>query len=115
MKKHFVILFVLGIVLAFVSCEEGEEMGEVIIYGTVISRYEGEPLYNVLVQETSYGAGSGVTGADGSYELTVPVEDNGISRRYRFVASKAGYGSSEYAIEVNYGYNGRRVKIDFQL
>lgn len=124
MKKEFILLAILGIVLAFGACKDKEEeVKGVTIYGTVIDKYTGEPLYNALVQERLYGAGSGVTGEDGSYEFTVPlpihnpVKNLQIAyRSYNFYASKTQYIGSLYEdITVSEKDAGRRIKIDFQL
>ena len=124
MKKEFILLALLGIILVFGSCKDKDDDVEIeekvegaIIYGTVIDKYSGEPLYNVLVKESKYGFGSGVTGKDGSYEFTVPADRNYIDdSRYYFVASKKNYYDSDpYRPRVYAGDNGRRIRVDFQL
>ena len=117
MKRILFFACLIGISASFVSCNEKEQNGaadEIIIYGNVIDRATGQPLYNVLIQEKNKVGGSTVTGNDGNYEFSLPL--NGSSNgTYYLVASKDKYSSSEYELTMSQVDKNRRVKIDFQL
>lgn len=122
MKKLllFLVCFV-SIVIGLASCSEPNEPNgqnnssdEITIYGNVIDRATGQSLYNVLIQEKNKVGGSTVTGNDGNYEFTLPL--NGSSDgKYYLVASKDKYSSSEYELNMSNVDKNRRVKVDFQL
>jgi len=122
--------------IIFASCDKKDEVSddavnEITIYGNVIDRTTGLPLYNVLIQEKNNVGGSTVTGNDGNYEFTLPLKSkqnssnnlfNGYSYEdaqnddtYRIVASKDKYSSSEYELKMSSIGTSRRVKVDFQL
>ena len=118
-KKIFYLVCLCSITMGIVSCNHQQEepqnvVNEVTIYGNVIDRATGQPLYNVLIQEKNKVGGSTVTGNDGNYEFTLPL--NGSSNgKYYLVASKDKYSSSEYELEMSKVDKNRRVKVDFQL
>ncbi|MBR1516312.1 MAG: carboxypeptidase regulatory-like domain-containing protein [Paludibacteraceae bacterium] len=115
MKKVLCYLACLcGIAMSFISCDPNGASNEITIYGNVIDRTTGQPLYNVLIQEKNKVGGSTVTGNDGNYEFTLPL--NGSSDgKYYLVASKDKYSSSEYELNMSSVDKNRRVKVDFQL
>lgn len=119
MKKLSFFICLCDIVVGMVSCgyiqeEPQNVVNEVTIYGNVIDRATGQSLYNVLIQEKNKVGGSTVTGNDGNYEFTLPL--NGSSDgKYYLVASKDKYSSSEYELEMSKVDKNRRVKVDFQL
>jgi len=136
MKRILLFACLCGMVIYFASCNKKdepteEETDEITIYGNVIDRTTGLPLYNVLIQEKNNVGGSTVTGNDGNYEFTLPLKSkqnssnnlfNGYSYEdaqnddtYRIVASKDKYSSSEYELKMSNIGNKRRIKIDFQL
>ena len=100
--------------MGLVSCDSNGATNEITIYGNVIDRTTGQPLYNVLIQEKNKVGGSSVTGNDGNYEFTLPLEGSS-NGKYYLVASKEKYSSSEYELEMNKVDKNRRVKVDFQL
>ena len=120
MKKCLLYLACLcGIVMGIVACNNKQEepqnvVNEVTIYGNVIDRATGQPLYNVLIQEKNKVGGSTVTGNDGNYEFTLPL--NGSSNgKYYLVASKSLYLGAEYELSLNNVDKGRAIRVDFQL
>lgn len=114
MKKSVLIVCLCGILVSLASCDGISPTNEITIYGNVIDRTTGQPLYNVLIQEKNKVGGSTVTGNDGNYEFTLPL--NGSSDgRYYLVASKDKYSSSEYELNMSNVDKNRRVKVDFQL
>lgn len=120
MHNHlFNILYICCALFLFCSCEKNEgmtngTMDEITIYGNVIDRATGQPLYNVLIREKNKVGGSSVTGNDGNYEFTLPL--NGSSNgKYYLVASKSLYSDSEYELVLGAADKGRKIKIDFQL
>lgn len=104
--------------VGFTSCESKneatDEIDEITIYGNVIDRTTGHPLYNVLIQEKNKVGGSTVTGNDGNYEFTLPLKGSSDGKYY-LVASKDKYSVSEYELEMSQVDKNRRVKVDFQL
>lgn len=114
MKRILFFLCLCGILASLVSCNENGASDEITIYGNVIDRATGQPLYNVLIQEKNNVGGSTVTGNDGNYEFTLPLEGSS-NGTYYLVASKDKYSSSEYELKMSSVDKNRRVKIDFQL
>ena len=120
MHNHlFNILYICCSLFLFSSCEKNDGVSngavdEITIYGNVIDRATGQPLYNVLIREKNKVGGSSVTGNDGNYEFTLPL--NGSSNgKYYLVASKSLYSDSEYELILGPADKGRKIKIDFQL
>lgn len=119
MKKSLFFVCLFGIVMGNVSCDHRQEepqnaVTEVTIYGNVIDRATGQPLYNVLIQEKNKVGGSTVTGNDGNYEFTLPL--NGSSNgKYYLIASKSLYLGAEYELSLNNVDKGRAIRVDFQL
>ncbi len=115
MKKILFIACIGCILAGFVSCkEQNGAADEITIYGNVIDKATGYPLYNVLIQEKNKVGGSTVTGNDGNYEFTLPL--NGSSKgRYYLVASKDQYISEEYELILSNVDKKRHVRVDFQL
>lgn len=122
MKKLllFLVCFV-SIVIGLASCSEpnvpngqNNSSDEITIYGNVIDRATGQPLYNVLIQEKNKVGGSTVTGSDGNYEFTLPLNgrSNGV---FTIVASKSLYSDAEYELYLNNVDGGRNIRVDFQL
>ncbi|MCQ2077533.1 MAG: hypothetical protein MJZ20_11020 [Bacteroidaceae bacterium] len=118
MKKsvtYFVVL--LAVVCLFSNCKKNEDVemdNTITVYGNVIDRTTGLPLYNVLIQEKNKVGGSTVTGNDGNYEFTLPLNGSS-SGNYYIVASKDKYSTSEYELNMSQVDKNRRVKVDFQL
>ncbi len=109
MNKHFISLFLLGFVLAFVSCKEKEETTiNGSIYGTITDFATGEPVQNANVQLRPSGITT-LTGSDGTYEILDIKEGD-----YKLTVSKDGYTDllDNYVIEVR---NGKRMKRDVQI
>lgn len=118
MKKS-VIYFItlLAVVCLFSNCKKNEDVemdNTITVYGNVIDRTTGLPLYNVLIQEKNKVGGSTVTGNDGNYEFTLPLNGSS-SGKYYIVASKDKYSASEYELNMSQVDKNRRVKVDFQL
>lgn len=114
MKKYLFFACITCIVLIFASCDKNGASDNVTIYGNVIDRTTGLPLYNVLVQEKNKVGGSTATGNDGNYEFTLPLEGSS-SGNYYLIASKDKYATSEYELDMDKVDKNRRVKVDFQL
>ena len=119
MKRMLFFVCLFGIVMGMMSCDDKQEepqnvVNEITIYGNVIDRATGQPLYNVLIQEKNKVGGSTVTGNDGNYEFTLPL--NGSSNgKYYLVASKSLYLGAEYELSLSNVDKGRAIRVDFQL
>lgn len=113
MKKIFFFACLCGVLLGFISCADSVS-DEITIYGNIIDRTTGQPLYNVLIQEKNKVGGSTATGNDGNYEFTLPLKGSSDGKYY-FVASKDKYSPSEYELKMSQVDKNRRVKVDFQL
>ncbi len=113
MKRFLFYACIACAILAFTGCENGAS-DEITIYGNVIDRTTGLPLYNVLIQEKNKVGGSTATGNDGNYEFKLPLNGNSEGRYY-LIASKDKYSSSEYELDMGSVDKNRRVKVDFQL
>lgn len=118
MKKLLYLACLCCVLVYLSSCKKKDEVsnegGKITIYGNVIDRATGLPLYNVLIQEKNKVGGSTVTGNDGNYEFTLPI--NGSSNgKFFLIASKDQYSSAEYELNLNAVDKNRRIKIDFQL
>ena len=119
MKRILFFACIACVAIIFASCDKKDEVSddavnEITIYGNVIDRTTGLPLYNVLIQEKNNVGGSTVTGNDGNYEFTLPL--NGSSDgKYYLIASKDKYSTSEYELLMSNVDKNRRVKVDFQL
>lgn len=119
MKRFLFFACIACVAIIFASCDKKDEVSddavnEITIYGNVIDRTTGLPLYNVLIQEKNNVGGSTVTGNDGNYEFTLPL--NGSSDgKYYLIASKDKYSTSEYELLMSNVDKNRRVKVDFQL
>lgn len=105
--------------ISLTSCEKKDatnedSVDEITIYGNVIDRTTGQPLYNVLIQEKNNVGGSTVTGNDGNYEFTIPLHA-GSAGNYYLIASKDKYSTSEYELILNSLGKNHRMKVDFQL
>lgn len=113
--KKLLLFWQIIIAIIFASCsDKNGANNEITIYGNVIDRTTGHPLYNVLIQEKNKVGGSTVTGNDGNYEFTLPL--NGSSNgTYYIVASKEKYSSSEYELVLNSVDKNRSIRVDFQL
>lgn len=109
----FACIACVSLVIASCSTKNGAT-DEVTIYGNVIDRTTGLPLYNVLIQEKNKVGGSTATGNDGNYEFTIPLEGSS-NGRYYLIASKDKYADSEYELEMDKVDKNRRIKVDFQL
>lgn len=118
-QQLFFIVSLVSLLLGFLSCNKDsnnsiEVKDEITIYGNVIDRNTGQPLYNVLIEEKNKVGGSTVTGNDGNYVFTLPL--NGSSDgKYYLVASKNKYTTSEYELNLNNVDRSPNVKVDFQL
>ncbi len=114
--KKIIFFACLGCMLiGMASCKKSDSANdEITIYGNVIDRTTGLPLYNVLIKEKNKVGGSTVTGNDGNYEFTLPLNgsSNGV---YYLLASKDKYSTSEYELKMDRVDKNRRVKVDFQL
>ena len=114
MNKLIILTCLCCMLVGLASCNSNDPSNEITIYGNVIDRTTGQPLYNVLIQEKNKVGGSTVTGYDGNYEFSLPL--NGSSNgTYYLVASKDGYSTSEYELEMSHVDKDRRIKVDFQL
>lgn len=117
--KRFLFFACLGCMLiGMASCKKSDKtedvVNEITIYGNVIDRTTGQPLFNVIIKEKNKVGGSTVTGNDGNYEFTLPLNGSS-SGKYYLVASKDKYSSSEYELIMSNVDKNRRVKVDFQL
>ena len=117
-KLLFSSLIILISVSSLTVCRDNnpsnDPSNDITIYGNVIDRTTGLPLYNVLIQEKNKFGGSTVTGNDGNYEFTLPLNGSS-SGNYYIVASKDKYSTSEYELNMSRVDKNRRVKVDFQL
>lgn len=116
-KSVFYFAALLAVVCLFSNCKKNEDVemdNTITVYGNVIDRTTGLPLYNVLIQEKNQVGGSTVTGNDGNYEFTLPLNGSS-SGNYYIVASKDKYSTSEYELKMSQVDKNRRVKVDFQL
>lgn len=111
-KSVFYFAALIAVVCLFSNCEGLDNT--ITIYGNVIDRTTGQPLYNVLIQEKNKVGGSTVTGNDGNYEFTLPLKGSSDGKYY-IVASKDKYSESEYELNMSQVDKNRRVKVDFQL
>ena len=116
MKKLMYFACLCCVLVGLSSCDKKKEdvTDEITVYGNVIDKTTGQPLYNVLIQEKNKVGGSTVTGNDGNYELKLPITDNS-RETYVLVASKENYQSSEYELSLSKVDKSRHIKIDFQL
>lgn len=120
MKKNELTLILIVSLIAFSSCNTisndvtGDGVDKITIYGNVIDRSTGEALYNVLIQEKNKVGGSTVTGNDGNYEFTLPLDgkSHGV---FTLVASKSLYSDAEYELSLDNVDKGRKIRVDFQL
>ena len=92
MKKNIFFTCLCCMLIGLASCEKKDatnedSVHEITIYGNVIDRTTGQPLYNVLIQEKNNVGGSTVTGNDGNYEFTIPLHA-GSAGNYYLIASK---------------------------
>lgn len=117
-KLLFSSLIILISVSSLTGCKDNnlfnDSSNDITIYGNVIDRTTGLPLYNVLIQEKNKVGGSTVTGNDGNYEFTLPLKGSS-GGKYYIVASKDKYSTSEYELNMSQVDKNRRVKVDFQL
>lgn len=119
MKRILFLACLCGSLIGLASCKKEDKAEDVVnqitIYGNVIDRTTGKPLYNVLIKEKNNVGGSTVTGNDGNYEYILPLngKSNGI---FTFVASKSLYSEAEYELRLNEDADkGRKIRVDFQL
>ncbi len=117
MKRFLFFACLCGMLIGMASCKKSDSdsaSDEITIYGNVIDRTTGQPLFNVLIKEKNKVGGSTVTGNDGNYEFTLPLNGSS-SGMYYLIASKDKYSSSEYELNMSNVDKNRRVKVDFQL
>lgn len=113
--KKLLLFWQIIIAIIFASCsDKNGANNEITIYGNVIDRTTGHPLYNVLIQEKNKVGGSTVTGNDGNYEFTLPLSGSSDGK-YFLIASKDQYVSSEYELVMTDIDKNRHIKVDFQL
>ena len=131
MKKN--VLFMILAASVLYSCNINEVSNqnsdnEISIYGNVIDRASGSPLYNVMIELFKHNEendsddkvlGSTVTGNDGNYEFTVALDrtaqyDNDAVAYY-VRASKDKYTTSLYKLNLSNVDKSNRIKVDFQI
>ena len=131
MKKN--VLFMILAASVLYSCNINEvsnqnSANEISIYGNVIGRASGSPLYNVMIELFKHNEendsddkvlGSTVTGNDGNYEFTVALDrtaqyDNDAVAYY-VRASKDKYTTSLYKLNLSNVDKSNRIKVDFQI
>lgn len=128
MKKSIFPLFLYVSCLFFYGCYFGDlsmnKSNEITIYGNIIDRATGSPLYNAMIElcskdylEEERVLGSTVSGNDGNYEFTVLLNNDDVATTptYYVRASKDKYTSSEKNLELKSVDKSNRVKVDFQL
>lgn len=119
MKQSLFFACLCSMLINLTSCEKkdaanGDSVDEITIYGNVIDRTTGLPLYNVLIQEKNNVGGSSVTGNDGNYEFKLPLNGSS-SGMFKLIATKSLYIDAQYELSLNSKDKGRKIKVDFQL